>query len=718
MTSKPFHFLPNVLATLLLLVAVIQPPAQAAVAELTATPDQKRTAIDIINNLSERHYASLALGDGMSSRLLDNYLERLDGNRSFFLAEDIRHFEQYRYTLDDAIRKGDLTGGFDIFNRYQQRLNARLESIVSGLPMMIKQFDFNREEALLIDRSEAAWPANQAEADEIWRKRIKSRVLALRLAGKNDEEIVETLQKRFRNQLTRVGQANAEDAFQIYMNALTQLYDPHTSYFSPRNSENFNINMSLSLEGIGAVLQSEDEFTKVVRIVHAGPADKQGELRPADRIVAVAQGNDGEFEDVVGMRLDEVVQLIRGPKGSTVRLEVIPANAQTESEHKVIQIVRDKVKLEEQSAKKEIIEIYRNDKPFKVGIIDIPAFYIDFDAWRAGDPDFKSTTRDVQRLLGELLNEGVEGLVIDLRDNGGGSLQEAKALTGLFIDVGPTVQIRNANTQVQRLAKLHRTPYYDGPLVVMINRLSASASEIFAAAIQDYQRGIVVGSQSFGKGTVQSLMDLHQGQLKITESKYYRISGDSTQHRGVIPDIAFPNLVDSNEIGESALDHALSWDRIKPARYRQYFNIPAILPDVLSRHEQRRREDPDFVYLQEQLALVEKNRDIKEISLNEGRRRSERSEEEQRNLDLENRRRKAKGLEPLVSLAASNSDEDPEALESEPPGGININDPLLNEAVNILVDALPVFVQERYALGPEAVNQPDKAPFQSWLTVP
>ena len=688
-----------------------------AAAELAPSKQQSITAKSIIATLDRSHYASQAFGDGLSSRFLDNYINRLDGNRSFFLASDIESFDKYRYELDDELGEGSLTAGFAIFNRYQQRANQRMEKIIAGLPEMVSAFDFSKQESLVLDRSELPWAKDQQELDEIWRKRLKSRVLTLRLTGKTDEEIVTNLQKRFRNQLHRINQTNAEDAFQLYINSLTQLYDPHTSYFSPSNSENFDINMSRSLEGIGAVLQSEDEFTKVVRIIHAGPADKQGELRPSDRIVAVGQGDDGEMEDVIGMRLDEVVQLIRGAKGTAVRLEVLPANATADiAEAKIIKITRDKVKLEEQSAKKAVIEVMQDDRLVKIGVIDIPAFYIDFNAWQRGDPNFKSTTRDVSRLLNQLLNEGVEGIVIDLRENGGGSLQEAKALTGLFIDIGPTVQIKDSGNRVQRLAKIHRTPFYDGPLVVMINRLSASASEIFAAAIQDYQRGIVVGSQSFGKGTVQSLTDLPQGKLKLTESKYYRISGESTQHRGVIPDIAFPQLFDADEVGESSLEYALSWDRIKPARYRQYFNIPALLPALQQQHNERSQHDPDFIFLQEQLQQVEKNREITEVSLNIDARKQWDKEQEQLALAMENRRRVAKGLEPLAALDDKQDEEDSAADEADQ--GVNridTSDPLLNEAVNILVDALPVFTQAQYALGNKPVHQEKNSLFSDWL---
>src|SRR5690606_35021676 len=406
------------------------------------------------------------------------------------------------------------------------------------------------------------------------------------------------------NQLRRMLKQENEDAFSMVINSLTTLYDPHTNYLSPRTAENFNINMSLSLEGIGAVLQSEDEYTKVMRLVPAGPADKQGELKPTDRIVAIGQGTDGEMVDVVGWRLDEVVEKIRGKKDTIVRLEVLPANS---SASKVISIKRDKVKLEEQAAKKHVFDVSNGDEVYRVGIINIPTFYMDFEAYRKRDPNYKSTTRDVYQLLGELEAEKVDGIIIDLRSNGGGSLQEAATLTDLFVDPGPVVQIKQANATVSRSYRSFSPAVYRGPLVVLIDRLSASASEIFAGAIQDYGRSIVIGDQSFGKGSVQSIVPLSLGELKITESKFYRISGDSTQHRGVVPDIQLPSLIDKDKVGESSDDNrnALPWDRIHAAPHETYFDIPNLLPWINERHQARIKTDPDFVFLNEQARLME-----------------------------------------------------------------------------------------------------------------
>ncbi|MEE8058101.1 MAG: carboxy terminal-processing peptidase [Pseudomonadales bacterium] len=691
--------------TLLLSLQVTAKQFEPAIAAISYDKQQSKVATEIIKKLEKRHYINMRLNDRLSSRILDGYLDRLDGNKSFFLQSDIDEFEQYRHTIDNTLNNGNLDPGYIIFNRYQQRLIARLEAIVQNLSEMVSKMDFERIEQLELDRKDAAWPATMAEANDLWRKLIKSRVVTLRISNKAEDDIIPLLQKRYENQLNRVKQSNSEDAFQIYMNSLAVLYDPHTNYLSPVTSENFNINMSLSLEGIGAVLQSEDEFTKVVRLVHAGPAYKQGQLQPADRIIGVAQG-DGEFQDVIGLRLDEVVQLIRGEKGTSVRLDVIPVSAQTDDEHTIIEILRDTVKLEEQGAKKKVLEVFHDNKLSKIGIIDVPAFYIDFEAMRRGDPKYRSTTRDVSKLLSELISEGVDGVIIDLRDNGGGSLQEANQLIGLFIKSGPTVQIRHSNTQVVRDGKRLSTPYYEGPLAVLINRLSASASEIFAGAIQDYQRGVIVGTQSFGKGTVQSLSSLTQGQLKITESKFYRISGESTQHRGVIPDILFPALYDKEKVGESSLDNALSWDHINPVPHHRYFDIPAILPELKIKHAQRIKDDPDFIFLNEQLILLEHARAIKSIPLNEKERRTFNAKEKEKSLVIENKRRLAKGLEPLNSFNGDESDKkesdsDKNMLTSESEEAAadkeDSIDPLLTETGHILLDTMPIYQQESIA---------------------
>ncbi len=675
----------------LLLGLAISVPGLAAPRVMESEPAHRQAAIEVLQRLETRHYARRSFANDLSQALFDDYLQRLDGGRAFFLAADIAEFEAYRDELHGRLRDGDLTPAFEIFNRYLARAEHRLEQLLEAMPELVASLDLDSDETLQLDRTAAAWPANMAEADEIWRKRVQNRVIGLKLAGKEREETVELLQRSFRNQLQRLRQHNAEDVFQIYINSMTELYDPHTNYLSPRVSENFNINMSLKLEGIGALLQMEDEFTRVVRLIPAGPAQRQGELQPADRIVGVAEGRGGEFQDVVGWRLDDVVQLIRGPKGSLVRLEVIPADTQGKDQRRVIEIVRNEVKLEDQSASKHLLEVYHDDRSMKVGVIVIPTFYNDFRGRDRGDPEFRSTTRDVHRLLTELIQDEVDGIIIDLRNNGGGSLQEAHDLTGLFIDSGPTVQIRHANSQVRRQTKTRSTPYYDGPLAVMINRLSASASEIFAGAIQDYGRGIIVGEPSFGKGTVQSLTPLSHGQLKLTESKFYRISGDSTQHRGVVPDIAFPVQHDSSRIGESALERALPWDRIDPVRHRLYYDIASALPGLTERHQTRIAADPDFAYLNRRAEMISSQPEQKQVSLNLELRRQQLEDERTQRLELENQRREARGLARMEALQ-EDEDAAPDAADSERKKDEDvIYDPEVRETAHILLDASPVY---------------------------
>ena len=638
-------------------------------------PLQGDTIKAVIDTLEERHYARQRYDDALSSAHLDGYIDSLDPQRMFFSSDDLNYFEQWRSELDNTGRSGEVAPAFAIFNRYEAKLSARLEKIIADLPAMVAGFDYDRLEYIVLDGEDQPWADNEALLDDRWRKRVKNQALGLKLADKPADEIVPTLERRYKNQLSRLKQYNADDVFQVYANALSELYDPHTSYFSPRRAENFDINMSLSFDGIGAVLQVDDEYTKILRLVPAGPAEKQGELKPSDLIIGVGEGEDGEIEDVVGWRLDEVVDLIRGPKETIVRLEVIPSKSKTD-ERRVIAIQRNKVKLEEQSAQSEIIEIEGPDgKIRKIGVIDVPAFYIDFEALRRGDEDYKSTTRDVRKLIDDLQTEQIDGLVIDLRNNGGGSLQEANELTGLFIEYGPTVQIRSAERRVWRDGKRRRSPYYEGPVAVLMNRLSASASEIFAGAIQDYGRGIIVGDRSFGKGTVQTLIGMPEGQLKITESKFYRISGDSTQHRGVVPDISLPSLFDHEEIGESALANALDWDQISPVRHRDYDEYAQLIPRLKSNHEARTVTDPDFIFLLDQVALVEQARGLDRLPLAQSERIAMRDAQEQKTLAIENKRRTAKGL-PLLDSLDDDASDDP----SDPDHGeTNVADTVASE---------------------------------------
>lgn len=659
------------------------------------TEEQSKTAVDIIDKLATRHYRNKSFDDQMSEEMLDKYLESLDPAKAFFLQSDVDRFhKQYGKTLDDTLPKGDLKPGYTIFVKYYNRANDRLNWVIKNLedPEGF-QFDFSKDESIPIGRDSQQWAKTEKDADEMWRKRIKASILSLKLADESPEKARETLLHRYKNQLTRLEQEDSSDVFEAMINALTLLYDPHTSYLSPRTLENFNISMSLSLEGIGAVLQAEDEYTKVVRLITGGPAAKQGELKPADKIVAVGQGDDGDMVDVVGWRLDDVVKLIRGPQNTVVRLKVIPGETAGNTPNKEIRISRDKVKLEEQAAKKGIMELTDGDKIYKVGVINVPAFYIDFEAYRRRDPSYKSTTKDVYRLLKELEQENIDGLVIDLRNNGGGSLQEATTLTDLFIDQGPVVQIRQTSQTISRNYRSRHRAVYRGPLVVLTNRLSASASEIFAGAIQDYKRGLIVGTQTFGKGTVQSLTPVYSGQLKITESKFYRVSGGSTQHRGVLPDVTFPFLVDADQVGESSYDTALPWDQIHPVPHESYYNFDSILGDVIKRYDVRKLKDPDFVYLNKQVETMNENKARTALSLNEQERIDEQKAREARSLALENERRQAKGLELFKTEEELEEDQKAENEEriEEANSVHDLNtddDALLSEAGYILIDVI------------------------------
>ena len=664
-------------------------------------PSEEYTTITraVLSQMVRNHYSEVNVNDDFSNTLLDRIIDGLDPSRLYFTQADIAEFEQYRYELDDLLRAGDVDAGFLMYNRYQKRVIERLVFSLKRLKEDGSPFDFTLDEYLIIDRSEEPWPASQEELEDLWRKRVKSNVLSALLADDTFEEAKESLSERYRAQLSQVLKNDQREAFQYYMDAMTMSVDPHTQYYLPQAAENFTMNMSLQLQGIGAVLTTEDDYTEVVSIVAGGPADMAGQLQPNDRITAIAQG-DGEFVDVVGWRVDDVVQLIRGEKGTVVRLSVIPSNADNDFDREIISITRDTVQLEDESAKSEIVEIERGGETYKIGVIDLPTFYIDFQALQNRDPNYRSTTRDVRALLEDLKAQDVDAVVVDLRNNGGGSLSEANSLVGLFIDRGPTVQVMDADNNNNVYGDSDPGLIYDGPMAVLVNRLSASASEIFAGAIQDYQRGLVLGSQTFGKGTVQELIPLGDGQLKITRSKFYRISGESTQHRGVLPDVDFPDLYDvSDDIGEAALDSALPWDTIETTSfYRPFANLKPALPTLVSLHAERLQNDPDFNYIEAQIARAIENKEDNTLSLNMETLLAEREENDAWRLLIENNRRIAKGEEPYESIEAmENSDEDEEEIVAVNMPGLDEEeaiedeeetDPYLLESANVLLDLI------------------------------
>ena len=587
--------------------------------------------------LSRYHYQKFKLNDSLSSAILDRYIESLDPNKLYFLSDDIQEFEAYRNRLDNDLKEGNLEAAYRIFNVFLKRFEERMPYLSI---LLSQEFDFSKEEYYETDRDKRIWSSDVSELNEAWRKTIKNQLLSLKISGKETGEALSVLNKRYKNYQKIIRQYNSEDIYQLYMNSLSGSYDPHTNYFSPKSSEDFNIQMSLSLEGIGARLSSDGDYTIVVAVLAGGPAFKSENIHENDKIVAVAQDDDGEWVDVIGWRVDDVVQLIRGPKGTVVRLQVLKEVDGINAKPQTVRMVREKIKLEEQSAQKEVIPVYKDGKEYKLGIITIPAFYINFEEARRGVKDYKSTTRDVRILLQELKEEDVDGVMIDLRRNGGGSLQEAIELTGLFIPQGPVVQVKNSRGKIAVEQDPDPGIAWEGPLSVLINRYSASASEIFAGAIQDYKRGIVIGEQSYGKGTVQSLIDLDQfikntdqklGQLKITLSKYYRVTGESTQHLGVRPDIMFPSAFEPEETGESSMPSALPWDEIPSAFFNSSGKVSdELLKDLKERFDERLKTDKDLLNLLAEIEEMKRKQEKTVVSLNEVERKREIEEEEER----------------------------------------------------------------------------------------
>jgi carboxyl-terminal processing protease len=664
-------------------------PVAVPLDELEATLEHNRSTDLIVKVIDKYHYKNSTLDDKASEQILERYLEALDPNRFFFLASDINAFAGYQESLDDYLKSGRVDPAFQIFRTYRKRVE---EAVTEALKRLEKDFDFTVDESYRYDRSEAPWAQTRAELDEVWRKRVKNDFLTLRLTDKTDAEIRKTLKGRYERLMHRVEQLDADDVYQTFINAFTLNLEPHTSYMSPSTSENFDISMRLSLEGIGAVLRSEDEYTVVQKTVVGGPAQLSGQLHAGDRIVGVGQGLEGEIEDIIGWRLQDVVEKIRGPKGSVVRLSIIPKELDTGGKRSTITLVRNKIKLEEQAAKSSIIQGLEGMGDMKIGVIEVPTFYRDFSAEARGEQNFRSTTRDVRKLLTELNRESVDGVVIDLRENGGGSLTEATELTGLFIDKGPVVQIKDSSGNVEVETDADETVAYEGPLAVLVDRNSASASEIFAGAIQDYHRGIIIGEPTFGKGTVQTLVDLNRfrpgknndlGRLRLTMAQFFRINGDSTQHRGIVPDIQFPTATYTKDYGERSLDNALPWAEIKPASY-----IPKgkeSVTNLLQQHLNRIAKDPGFQMLvkeQERMAELEKRT---EVTLLESRRRAEWDQREQERLERKNRFRISQGLDAIDKQHAEAQEdaEDVDDDESEATNHIQ-----LDEAARILVDSI------------------------------
>ncbi|MBN8948870.1 MAG: carboxy terminal-processing peptidase [Rhodanobacter sp.] len=678
-------------------------PRKAATWPLEPTAEQAQAAQLSARFLTRFHYDAQPLDDAMSARIYKAYFKMLDGDKVFFTQADMDKFAPLKSKFDDAIWNSDLSAPFAIFNLYLQRAVQRMSY---ARELLKNGFDLSRDESYEVDRKDAAWPKDEAAAQDLWRKRTKNDWLRLKLAGKDDADIRKTLDKRYSGYIDRIRQINSADAFQTFMNAYAESTDPHTDYLGPEAAANFDIAMSLSLQGIGAQLQSRDDYTMIVKLIPGGPAMKSHKFKPGDRIVAVGQGDKGAMVDVVGWRIDDVTALIRGKKGTVVRLEVLPADVGPDGKHELITLVRDKINLEDAAASKKVIEIKDGAVTRKIGVIDLPSFYSDFGARSAGDKDYRSTTRDVAKLIAELKQEGVQGIVVDLRNNGGGSLAEADSMTGLFIDKGPVVQVRGSHGEVQVQGDDDAGMAWSGPLAVLVNRGTASASEIFSAAIQDYHRGLVIGEPTFGKGTVQTLVDLDKfasgdsekpqlGELKMTIQEFFRINGGSTQLKGVTPDIEFPKNGDEKDFGESTYDNALPWTQIPPADYQPVANLSAYLPQLLKQHDQRAAQSPAWKLMLDELAQYKKMRDMTTISLNLATREAERKQQEQVQAAFRARHVAIDGSDAALPEAGSTLDDglnpNERSIKSElkeEKDAKNAKDPQLQETAHILFDAI------------------------------
>jgi carboxyl-terminal processing protease len=645
------------------------------------TDNQRATARKIGRILEEAHYSHAPIDHKMSDLVFQRYLEFLDPQRSYLLQSDVNEFATYRFQFDDMIRTGNIDPAYLMFARFQQRNRERMQFALAQLKT---EPDWTLNETFDFDRKDAPWPADQAQINELWRKRVKNDALSLLLTGKQWPEATEVLRKRYERVLKRIDQVTSVDVFENLMNAYARAFDPHSSYFSPRSAEEYKIQMSLNYDGIGASLQVVDDYVTIMNIIEGGPAAVAGTLKVNDRITAVGQGHEGSFTDVIGWRLDDVVQLIRGKAGTSVRLEILPGGAAPGSTEKTLEFVRNKITLEAQAAHKDVKTVARNGRTYRIGVVTVPGFYQDTDAHNAGDENYRSTTRDVAKLLRGLKGENVDGLVLDLRGDGGGYLPEATALTGLFIDHGPVVQLRDTAGRLEVLDDPESGPLYDGPLAVLVDRMSASASEIFAGAIQDYHRGLIIGQTTFGKGTVQSPMSLDRsrdalsGQLTVTIGKFYRVTGESTQHRGVEPDIPLASILDTKEVGESALESSLPWDRIAgvPFKTSTVLATEPTVATLTAAEDTRAQHDPDYHWLMSDIAAIDTLREQHSVSLNLKVRREERTREDHERLERENSRRVAKNLPPLKSIEDLDK-----AKEDEP-------DVLLDQAAQIMTDVV------------------------------
>lgn len=642
-------------------VELTAPTAASMDEDIKPIPAQYKAEELTTRILSSYHYRKTKLNDSLSAAIFDKYIDAIDHGKLYYLATDLTEFEQYKNSFDDYLQKRELDVPFQMYNVFRKRYKERSEYIQTLLKEP-KPFDFTQDESMNTDREKAAWAKNTDELNDTWRKYLKSEALDLKLSGKADTAVITTLRDRYKTRDRALGRIRTEQVFQMFMNAYAESLDPHTSYMAPTSADRFKQEMSQSLEGIGALLREEDNYIKIVEVIPGGPAFKGKQLKKEDKIIAVAQGDEGKFVDIVGWFVDDAVKLIKGPKSTVVRLQVISADAIAGAQPKEYRLVREKIKLEEQRAKSEIVSINNGNKDFKIGVIDIPLFYRDFEGAQHREKEFSSTTRDVQKLITDLQASNVDGIVIDLRNNGGGSLTEAVSLTGLFINRGPVVQVKEGQGEIEVQSDNDPSISYDGPMAVMVNRFSASASEIFAAAIQDYKRGIIVGEQTYGKGTVQTLIDLNQwvpketdqlGQVKLTVAKFYRINGSSTQLKGVMPDLELPTAFKVNEYGEGSQPSALPWDQIASSRYEVSNNINVkVVEQLRDKYKHRLKTDEELKTLVKTLDDFKQARENKIVSLQESKRKLERDEAEKKRAAMK-------------QLGEDNADDEEEEVDSK-----------------------------------------------------
>lgn len=658
-------------------------------------PDEKQSLVarQVVALIENYNYKKIVVNDSISSIVLDKYIKALDPYRNYFLASDIKDFEQFRTTLDDSFRDGDLSAPFYIFNIYSKRYNETLDYAMAHIK---DKYDFNQQDTYVFNRENMPWVTSISTLNDIWKKKVKYELVNLKLAGTSDVKNAETLTKRYKNLKLQSSKLNNQDVFQVLMDAFTGAIDPHTNYFNPSNASQFNEQMSRSIEGIGAYLQSENDVLKIAEVTPGGPAYKSKQLHAGDRIIGVAQA-EGEFEDIIGWRLDNAVAKIKGPKGTVVRLKIIPVGHDMSSKPVIIEITREKIVMEDQSAKKEVKTTHANGKPYKVGIISVPAFYIDSKAAIAKEANYKSTTRDVRLLIDTLKNKDkVDAIVMDLRGNGGGSLLEAIDLTGLFIDQGPVVQVKDQKGEVEVDSDENPGVAWSGPFGVLVDRTTASASEIFAGAIQDYGRGVIIGTQTYGKGTVQQPIDLNKlvnpsilerlaslvkldssgkpvpkdevpqlGQINLTIAKFYRVNGSSTQHKGVMPDITLPSFYPMDKVGEDTEASALPWDEIQKSDFVPVANLATLRTELAKLHETRMEKSMDYKVLVQDIADMKKRNLETSVTLNENKLKSEREVLEVKSLEKINKLRATRGLAPVKKGEKIKKSENFDFLEDE-----------------------------------------------------